>query len=410
MLIFSPKDTNSYTFQKTKQLISFYYVDFMKHRKIPFVDPSVGEEEVNAVTEVLRSKNLVEGKRAKSFEDKFSKFTETKHAIATTNGTEALRLAMESSPLKPGDEVITTPFTFIATTNSILFTGNVPIFADVDENTWNLDVEAVEKLITDKTKAIMPVHIFGLAADMKAFRDLAEDKNLYLIEDAAQAHGARIDGKHVGGFGDVGTFSLYVTKNLISGEGGIITTNNTELADKIISLKNHGRTPKGGYEHIRIGFNSRMTDVVGAIADVQMDKISNLLLNRKKIADEYRKVIDEIEGIQYQKIPKGFEHGNYIFAIDTRNHEIKPKRAIEEFKKRGILTRPIYSTLSYQQNSFDNLSSWRWSNFIKFPDYSATICPIAESIAVNHFEIPVVPSLSKAEIETVKAALVEIFG
>ncbi|MCY3411370.1 MAG: DegT/DnrJ/EryC1/StrS family aminotransferase [Candidatus Heimdallarchaeota archaeon] len=381
----------------------------MDKRVIPFVDPEIGSEEAKAALDVIKSKNLVEGKKTRSFEMKFAEMAQTKHAIATTNGTSALHLGMEASPLQPGDEVITTPFTFIATTNSILFTGNVPKFVDISNETWNLDPELVENAITEKTKAIMPVHIFGLAADMKVFRDLAEDKDLFLLEDAAQAHGAKIDNKHVGGFGDLGTFSLYVTKNLISGEGGIITTDNDDLAEKIISIKNHGRTLSGGYKHIRVGYNMRMTDVVGAIADVQMDKITSLLEKRAVIANRYRKVIDEIEGIDYQHIPKGYTHGNYIFAIDTREHKIKPAEAITKLNERGILARPIYNTLSYQQESFKNLSHWRWSKFLEFPDYAKTSCPIAESIAINHFEIPVVPSLSKEEIELVEQSLVDIF-
>jgi len=212
-------------------------------RNIPFVDPSIDSSEAQAVNEVIKSKNLVEGKYARSFEDKFKKLASVNHAIACNNGTTALHLAMEASPIKPGDEVITTPFTFIATSNSILFTGAVPKFIDIDTNSWNLDPELIEAAITDKTKAIMPVHIYGLAADMKAIRDIAEDRDLFIIEDAAQAHGAKIDGQHVGGFGDIAAFSLYVTKNLIAGEGGVVTTNDDDLAEKVISLKKSWSNP-----------------------------------------------------------------------------------------------------------------------------------------------------------------------
>jgi dTDP-4-amino-4,6-dideoxygalactose transaminase len=378
-------------------------------RPIPFVDPNLGREEIEAVTSVIKSKNLVEGKRTRSFENKFSKLTQTKHAIACTNGTTALHLAMESSPLHPGDEVITTPFTFIATSNAVLFTGAVPKFVDIDTHSWNLDPVRVEEAITEKTKAIMPVHIFGLAADMPIFRDLAEDKNLYLIEDAAQGHGAKIHGKHVGGFGDVATFSLYVTKNLISGEGGVLTTDDDTLAEQIISLKNHGRTPKGGYEHIQTGYNFRMTDIVGAIADVQMDKLAGLLKARSRTADKYRKIIEEIPNIDFQHVPQGFEHGNYIFAIDTRLHQVKPKQAIEALKERGIQARPIYHTLSYQQISFQSIQNWRWSRFVDYPDYKSSSCQLAEAIATNHFEIPIVPSLTSDEIDRVAQSLTDIF-
>ena len=382
----------------------------MVDRQIPFVDPSIDDAEIEAVTEVVRSKNLVEGKRTRSFEEKFASFANVKHAIACNNGTSALHLAMEASPIQPGDEVITTAFTFIATSNSILFTGAVPKFVDIDTDTWNLDPEKIEEAITEKTKAIMPVHIFGLAANMPAIRDIAEDHDLFVIEDAAQAHGAKIHGKHVGGFGDLATFSLYVTKNLISGEGGVVTTDNDELADQIISVKNHGRTPRGGYEHVRVGYNFRLPDVSGAIADVQMNKLGDLLQARARNAEYYRGIIDETEGIDYQHVPAGFDHGNYIFAIDTREHDIKPSEAIAKFKEHQVLARPIYSTLSYQQESFKNINSWRWAKFVDYPDYSGLNLPVSEAIGTNHFEIPVVPSLTTEEREHVGQAIIDIFG
>ncbi len=377
---------------------------------IPFVDPEVGQKEAEAVWEVVTSKNLVEGKYTRSFEAKFAKYAQVKHAIACNNGTTALHLAMEASPLKPGDEVITTPFTFIATSNSILFTGAVPKFIDVDTNTWNLDPEKIEEAITERTKAIMPVHIFGLAADMKAINDIAEDRDLFVIEDAAQAHGARIDGQHVGGFGDVATFSLYVTKNLVAGEGGVVTTNNDELAETLVSLKNHGRTLKGGYKHVRVGYNFRLADVSGAIADVQMDKIEDLVKARAANAEYYRKIVDEIEGIDYQHVPSGFTHGNYIFGIDTRQSSLTPAEAVAKLKEFRVLARPIYATLSYQQESFKDLSNWRWSQFVNYPDYNQIQLPIAEAIGINHFEVPVVPSLTVEEREVVGQALIDVFS
>lgn len=382
----------------------------MIERTIPFVDVSLTEMEKEAVLEVLESKRLIEGKFSREFENKFKKFAGVKHAITCANGTAALHLAMEAVGLRPGDEVLTTPFTFIATSNSILFVGAVPKFVDVKSDTWNLDPEKVEEAITEKTKAIMPVHIFGLPADMKAFRDLADDRNLILIEDAAQAHGARIDGVHAGNFGDIATFSLYATKNLISGEGGVVVTNNEELAEKVESLKNHGRTLEGGYKHVRVGFNYRMTDLQGAIASVQMDRLPDLLERRSKNAAHFRKIIDEIDGIDYQHIPKGFTHADYIFAIDTRNSSVKPKEAVERFKAENVMARPIYATLSYQQENFKNIYEWRWSQCVKYPDYSKTHCPISEQIGPNHFEIPIVPSLSEEERIHVGETIRKVFS
>ncbi len=378
-------------------------------RDIPFVDPYLDDRELQAVSDVMNSHFLVEGKHSREFERKFAEFTGTRHAITCNNGTSALHLAIESLDLPPGSEVITTPFTFIATSNSILFGGLIPKFVDVDSETWNLDPTLIESAITEKTKAIMPVHIFGLAADMKYMKEIAERHDLFLIEDAAQGFGARIDGRHVGGFGDVATFSLYATKNLISGEGGVITTNNDEIAEKIDSLKNHGRTREGGYKHIRVGFNYRMTDMQGAIASVQMDKAEEILSRRKINAQLYREVVDGIANIDYQNVPDGYDHGNYIFAIDTRATKKKPTEAVAEFKKNGVLARPIYDKLSYQQENFKNIDSWRWAKVINYPDYNRVNCPIAEEISRNHFEIPVVPSLTHEEREKVSEVIKKVF-
>jgi perosamine synthetase len=382
----------------------------MVSRDIPFVDPTLDEQEVQAVNDVVKSKMLIENVQTRKFEQRFAKFTNTKYAHACVNGTAALHLAMETLDLAPGDEVITTPFTFIATSNSILFSGLIPKFVDVESNTWNLDPDKVEKAITKKTKAIMPVHIFGLPVNMKHINEIAENYDLKVIEDAAQGFGAKIDGKHVGGFGDVATFSLYATKNLITGEGGVVTTDDENLSDIIESLKNHGRTKEGGYKHVRVGFNYRMTDMQGAIGRVQMEKADKILASRSKNANHYREVIDNIKGIDYQQIPSGFTHGNYIFAIDTRKSETKPKEAIEKFKQLGVLARPIYSTLSYQQENFKNINTWRWAKVVNYPDYNLDHCPIAEDIAMNHFEIPVVPSLTNAEREKVGEAIKVVFA
>ena len=164
---------------------------------IPIVSPEIDEEELKAIKEVMATKYLAEGNKIHDFEKAFAEFIGVKHAIACTNGTTALHLSLEGLELQPGDEVITSPFTFVASSNSILFSGSIPVFSDIKEDTWNIDPEKVEELITPKTKAIMPIHIFGLASDIPALKDIAEDRDLFIIEDACQAHGAKINGKHV---------------------------------------------------------------------------------------------------------------------------------------------------------------------------------------------------------------------
>ncbi len=378
----------------------------MTKRQIPFVDPVIETEELQGVKEVIKSKWLVEGKVARTLEKEFQEFTGTKFAITTSNGTVALHLAMEAAGISPGDEVITTPFTFIASANSISFVGGIPVFVDIDPKTWNIDPDKIRKAITPNTKAILPVHIFGLPANMPEIMEIAEEHGLIVIEDAAQAHGARINGKHVGGFGDIGCFSFYATKNMIAGEGGMVVTNDNELHDKLDSLKNHGRPKQGGYSHLRIGFNYRTTDLCAAIALAQLRKLPHLLERRAKNAEILRKTIDELKALTYQQVPKGFQHANYVFAVKAETKH-KVDELIEFLRKRNVLSRRIYSTLAYQQPAYQNISEWRWAKCVSYPNYAKINLPVAEEIAVTHAEIPVVPTLSEHEVEQISEALQE---
>jgi perosamine synthetase len=193
---------------------------------IPFAKPVIGQEEIDAVKRVLESGMLAEGKVSRELEKLFADYIGTKYATVTSNGTTALSTALEAMDIQPGDEVITSPFTFIASANSIAMVGAIPVFVDIKHETYNIDPDLIEDAITDKTRAIMPVHIFGMPADMKHIMDIADDHDLLVIEDACQAHGAEIDGKKVGVFGHVASFSFYATKNMMTGEGGMITTDN----------------------------------------------------------------------------------------------------------------------------------------------------------------------------------------
>ena len=257
--------------------------------------PFLGEEEISAVEHVLRSGMLSQGAYVEAFESAFADFIGVEHAIAVSSGTAALHIALLAAGIGKGDEVITTPFTFIATANAILFVGAKPVFVDVCEDDFNIDVEKVKEAINERTKAIIPVHLYGQPCDMKAIVDLAEDHNLHVIEDACQAHGAEFAGKKVGSFGTAGCFSFYPTKNMTTGEGGMLTTNSKEIAKKARMLRNHGSSAR--YMHEILGFNMRMTDISAAIGIEQLKKLPYFTKRRRENAEYLTERLKGIRGI-----------------------------------------------------------------------------------------------------------------
>lgn len=378
---------------------------------IKVVDPQIGEEEKEAVMAVLDSKYLAEGPVAREYEQKFSEFIGAKHVLVTTNGTTALHLALEALQINPGDEVITTPFTFIASSNSIMFNGAIPVFADIDPKTYNLDPEKVREKITKKTKAIMPVHIFGNPCDMKALKEIADEHDLKIIEDACQAHGAYVDGKHVGTIGDIGCFSFYATKNLTFGEGGAVVTDDDDLKDEVFSLKNHGRTPKGGYHHTKIGYNYRTTNLCAAIGLAQLAKFPKMQEIRTRNANILRKELSDIEGFALQETYKGATHGWHIAAGRTDRKDLPVAKVIEQLKANDIGTRQIYALPSYKQPAYQNLQDYfYWTKLVEFPDYKKVSCPVAERIGRDHFEIPINPGVTEEDMQHIVKVIRKIFA
>ena len=373
--------------------------------------PQISEEEISLVSSTIRNGQFVEGKNARAFEKEFAESVGAKHAICAVNGTAALHLAMEAANILPGAEVITPAFSFIASANSITFGGAIPIFAEIEPNTFTIDPESIEKLITPQTKAILPVHIFGLPSNMKIINDIAEDNDLIIIEDACQAHGGKIDGQHVGTFGDMGCFSFYATKNMICGEGGMIVTDNDDIATRIRSLKNHGRGPSGGYEHHRIGYNFRLPDPLAAIGLIQLRKLPSMLEKRKKNAEAIRETISDLEHVDVQKIPEGFTHSHYVCAPVVDDNKFSVDEIIQHLKDNNIASRRIYSLGCHKQRTYlKGIQEWRWNEFVNYPDYSKVQLPVTERISENHFEIPIHPGVTESDIKHINRVLAEIFG
>src|SRR4249919_3141975 len=302
---------------------------------IPVARPDIGPEEIAAVTDVLQSGMLAGGRRVAELEERFAAFIGTRHAIAVSNGTVALMCIFEGLGLGPGDEVITVGHTFNATVSSILSTGATPVFVDIEPDTYLIDPDPIEAAVTPRTRAICPVHLFGLPADMEAIVAIADRHGLAIVEDACQAHAAEFDGRKVGAFGH-GAFSLYGTKNMTTGEGGLITTDDDRLADWIRPYRNQGMRER--YHHEILGYNFRLTDIAAAIGLCQLDKLERNTARRRELALRYDAAFVDLP-IKTPVTPAGRTHVFHQYTVD-----VGPERdtAVERLAAAGVSTGIYY--------------------------------------------------------------------
>ncbi len=356
---------------------------------IPIAKPMIGDEEKQAVLEVLDSGILAQGPRVKAFEDGFAALCGVKHAIATSSGTTALHVALLAHEIGPGDEVITTPFTFIASANSILYTGATPVFVDIDPVTFNLDPAQIEAAITPRTKALMPVHLFGLVCDMDPILALAEAHGLALIEDACQAHGAEYRGRKAGSFG-TGCFSLYPTKNMTSAEGGMITTDDDEIAARCRILRQHGMQRR--YYHDAVGYNFRMTDVHAAIGLAQLGKLEKH--NEARVRNAAY-LSQHLTGVVTPTVPEGSHHVFHQYTIRVTDGQ--RDAVLEGLGQRGIGTGVYYPVPVHQQRIYEE-------------SCRGLTLPEAERAAQEVLSLPVHPGLSAQDLEAIVAAVNDLTG
>ena len=359
---------------------------------IPIAKPLVGEEEKTAIVNVLNSGMLASGPITEEFEKKFAEFIGTKYAISTASGTTALHLGLLALGIKEGDKVIVPVFSFIATANSPLFCGATPIFCDINPQTFNINPDKIEKLITKETKAIMPVHLYGQAADMKAILEIAEKHDLKIIGDACQAHGAKYNKKMVGSFGDLECFSFYPTKNITTSEGGMITTNNEEIAEKAISLRNHGREKtKWGYEHGCLGYNYRTTDIASAIGNEQLKKLPMFNKKRQENAKFLNKKLDFINEIKIPYVLPTCEHVYHQYTIVCKNRD----KIIQTLKKHEI----GYGIYYPKPLHF----------YAHLKKYAHTDLKYAEETAQKVVSLPVHPALTKNDLNKIIDAIISVY-
>jgi perosamine synthetase len=359
---------------------------------IPIADPQLGDEEREAVLAVLDSGNLAAGDEVAAFEQEFADYCGAEYAVATTNGTTALHTALVAAGIGKGDTVITTPFSFVATANVVRFVGAEPVFADIDPATFNLDPDAVEERIRARdgdVDAIMPVHLYALSADMDRFRELSERYDATLVEDAAQAHGAEYNGESAGTLGDVACFSFYPTKNMTSGEGGMITTDDEEIATAAAQFINHGRPAGGyGYEHVDIGHNFRMTNIAAAIGRHQLPRLSEYVETRRENAARLTELLRETAVITPTE-PDGCRHAYNHYTIRCGNRDAVSESLDEE----GIGNSIFYPTPIHQLAAYDA--------------YDAP-APVAEELADQVLSLPTYPTLSSADIDRIGETIQEL--
>ena len=359
---------------------------------IPIARPIIGKEEEKAVIKIIRSGKLVQGEKVEEFEKKFARYCGTKFAVATDNGTSALIVALTAAGIAPGDEVITTPLSFIATTNAIVFTGAKPVFADIDPNTFNIDPIKIEKAVTSRTRAILPVHLYGLMADMESINKIAKKHNLLVIEDSAQAHGAEIRGKRAGSWGLAGCFSFYPSKNMTTSEGGMITTDSKKIAESSKLIRNQGMGSQ--YQYKRVGYNFRMTNIEAAIGVEQLKKLEKMNRARAKNSSYLNKKFENTKGIFTPKVPKNYRHvyHQYTLKID-KNYPLSRDQLLTKLRKRGVDARVYYPKL---------LSAEPF-----FKQYTGEQLNIAQSIHKQILSLPIHPALARKDLDKIAGVVNE---
>lgn len=371
-------------------------------KKIPLSNPDVTEKEIKAILGVLKTSHLSLGDKYLEFEKIMAKYSGVKYAVTVNSGTSGLHLIMRSLGIGEGDEVITTPFSFIASSNCVLFEKAKPVFIDIDEKTFNIDVDKIEEKITSKTKAILAVDVFSQSADWDKLKKISKKYSLYLIEDSAEALGSEYNGKRCGGFGDAAIFAFYPNKQITTGEGGIVLTNNKKIYESCRSMANQGRKVKDGkwLEHIMLGYNYRLDEMSCALGIVQMQRIKEILGKRARIAALYNKKLKDVEGLEIPYIKPGNKLSWFVYVIKLSEKFAGRKKEIiiKEMDKRGISCGRYFQTI-HLQPFYKNEFGFKEGDF-----------PISENVSERTIALPFFNNLTEKEIDFVVKNLKEIIS
>jgi len=353
---------------------------------IPIAKPEISISEILNVVKVMRSGNLAQGPEVKKFEDSFSKYLNDQPVVAVNSGTSALHLSLLSLGIKTGDEVLVPSFSFAASANAIALTGATPIFVDINHQTYNVDSTQLKEKITKQTRAILVVHLYGLPADMEEIMKIAKTNNLLVIEDSAQAHLAKVNGKPVGTFGDAAAFSFYPTKNMTTGEGGIATFKSEDHARTARLLRNQGMEKR--YYNEIIGFNLRMTDIAAAIGLAQLTKIEKWTDARRENAAYFN---SNLNNVVTPHVPGGFSHSYHQYTIRVKNNQRNLLQ--EHLEIQGIGSSIYYPTLINELPAYNQ--------YVELPE--------SKKATEELLSIPIYPQLSKKSLEKIKNQINEFF-
>jgi perosamine synthetase len=366
---------------------------FDTRARLPVAAPSLGERELLYVAEcVLTGWVSSGGAFVTRFEQMFAEFCGTRHALAASNGTAALHLALLALGVGPGDEVIVPSFTFVATANAVTYTGASPVFVDSDRETWTIDPALAAEAVTARTKAIVPVHVYGHPADMDPIMELAARHGLAVVEDAAEAHGARYKGRPVGGIGDIGIFSFYGNKIVTTGEGGMVVTDDDELADKVRLMRGHGMSPDRRYWHPVLGYNYRLTNLQAALGVAQMERVDEILASKRRIAETYGEHLGGLPGLRLPaEAPWASSvHWLYSVLIDEEAFGMSRDRVMDALSSEAE-TRPLFPPL-HRQPIYDR----------------GERLPVAEQLAATGLSLPSAPGLPPEEVRRVASLLADL--
>jgi perosamine synthetase len=365
---------------------------------IPINLPKIGEEEIEAVVKVMRRGPLTNalgaGPMVTQFEKNFAEFAGVKHAIAVNTGTAALHAAIVAAGVKQGDEVILPSFTFVATAEAVVMAGGKPVFADIDPETYHISPDEIEKNVTKKTKAIVPVDLYGLAVDITPIRKIAGEHDLAIVEDAAQAHGATYAGKPAGVFADAACWSLYASKNITTGEGGVVTTDSNEMAETLRLIRTHGEKAK--YASLMLGCNYRMSEIQAAIGSVQLEKLPAFVTNRRENAKRFTKLLAASDRLKLPEESEERQHSWYLYTVRFQNStESERNKIVEELRRKDIGAEVYYINpvhlMPYYRESFGERR-----------------LPETEKASKQVFSLPIHPGVTEAQIDYIGKTLLQL--